>query len=382
MKNKKGFTLVELLAVIAIIAIIGLIATPIVVQYVNEAKKDSIEESLNGIERAALTYFTSENIRNSAVVDLTTDTIEIKNKDISKGLAVGNREGVKIYIYKNGYCGIKIGDNIVVKEVNENECSFNIDDNIEIVTTNKVSKEQKITGYRIYGNTIDNNSLGSNNNQIVLKLTGKNLFDYKKISGSKIQLIDNGIKILNSYATVISMDMSKVLEENKTYTMQRIYSGNMNASNGLITMYTPVFRLCEPGTGMKYKSFTAPADLSTYNKLYLYGNSDEEITITNIQIEEGNEATAYEPYIEPKEYTISLKEPLRKIGNKEDYIDSSINQIVRNVGVKEDGSLYELEKPTYEYIKLPTISNLDGTTIVSVNDGNMSASKIEILVVH
>ena len=114
MKNKKGFTLVELLAVITILAIIGLIATPLVIKYVNEAKKDSIEESLNGIERAALTYFTSENIRNSAVVDLTTNTIEINNKDISKGLVVGNREGVKIYIYKNGYCGIKTGDNILV----------------------------------------------------------------------------------------------------------------------------------------------------------------------------------------------------------------------------------------------------------------------------
>ena len=91
MKKKKGFTLVELLAVITILAIIGLIATPLVIKYVNEAKKDSIEESLNGIERAALTYFTSENIRNSAVVDLTTNTIEINNKDISKGLVVGNR---------------------------------------------------------------------------------------------------------------------------------------------------------------------------------------------------------------------------------------------------------------------------------------------------
>ena len=41
MKNKKGFTLIELLAVIVILAIIALIATPIVINIIEDSKKNS-----------------------------------------------------------------------------------------------------------------------------------------------------------------------------------------------------------------------------------------------------------------------------------------------------------------------------------------------------
>lgn len=44
--NKKGFTLIELLAVIVILAIIALIATPIVMNVINNAQAESNERSL------------------------------------------------------------------------------------------------------------------------------------------------------------------------------------------------------------------------------------------------------------------------------------------------------------------------------------------------
>jgi len=46
--NKKGFTLIELLAVIVILAIIALIATPIVLGMIENAKKSSAEDSTYG----------------------------------------------------------------------------------------------------------------------------------------------------------------------------------------------------------------------------------------------------------------------------------------------------------------------------------------------
>ena len=45
---KKGFTLIELLAVIVILAIIALIATPIILGIIEDARKGSIEASANG----------------------------------------------------------------------------------------------------------------------------------------------------------------------------------------------------------------------------------------------------------------------------------------------------------------------------------------------
>ena len=49
MKEKnKGFTLVELLAVIVILALIALIATPIILNVINDAKKQAAKDSAYG----------------------------------------------------------------------------------------------------------------------------------------------------------------------------------------------------------------------------------------------------------------------------------------------------------------------------------------------
>ena len=49
MKKKKGFTLIELLAVIVILAIIALIATPIILNIVEKARKSAFENTAYGI---------------------------------------------------------------------------------------------------------------------------------------------------------------------------------------------------------------------------------------------------------------------------------------------------------------------------------------------
>lgn len=46
--NKKGFTLMELLAVIIVLAIIALISIPIVMNIIKESEKKSVENSANG----------------------------------------------------------------------------------------------------------------------------------------------------------------------------------------------------------------------------------------------------------------------------------------------------------------------------------------------
>ena len=47
-QNKKGFTLIELLAVIVILAIIALIATPIILSMINNAKSSAAKSSTLG----------------------------------------------------------------------------------------------------------------------------------------------------------------------------------------------------------------------------------------------------------------------------------------------------------------------------------------------
>ena len=54
-----------------------------------------------------------------------------------------------------------------------------------------------------------------------------------------------------------------------------------------------------------------------------------------LQIEEGNVATEYKPYIEPVTTNIYLDEPLRKVGDSADYIDFKEQKVVRNVATYE-----------------------------------------------
>jgi type IV pilus assembly protein PilA len=56
MKNTKGFTLIELLAVIVILAIIALIATPVIVGLIEDARKSAAANSAYGI------YHSAENV--------------------------------------------------------------------------------------------------------------------------------------------------------------------------------------------------------------------------------------------------------------------------------------------------------------------------------
>ena len=49
---KRGFTLIELLAVIVILAIIALIATPIILNIINDTKKESLARSAENYLRA------------------------------------------------------------------------------------------------------------------------------------------------------------------------------------------------------------------------------------------------------------------------------------------------------------------------------------------
>ena len=60
MRNKKGFTLIELLAVIVILAIIALIATPIVVDIIKDAKESAFKQDVKTLYKAATLKISNE----------------------------------------------------------------------------------------------------------------------------------------------------------------------------------------------------------------------------------------------------------------------------------------------------------------------------------
>ena len=64
-KKNKAFTLIELLAVIVILAIIALIATPIVLNIIEKARKSAFQDSAYGLISAAKLKYTENLVSNT-----------------------------------------------------------------------------------------------------------------------------------------------------------------------------------------------------------------------------------------------------------------------------------------------------------------------------
>lgn len=90
MKKNKGFTLIELLAVIVILAIIALIATPIILGVIEDARKSSAESSALGYVDAVEKQIALDMLASEADSAIITDYVpgqDINNVPIS-GLKV------------------------------------------------------------------------------------------------------------------------------------------------------------------------------------------------------------------------------------------------------------------------------------------------------
>ena len=90
MKEKKGFTLVELLAVIVILALIALIATPIILNVINDAKKQAAKDSAYGYMDAVEKYIVSSELEDKSIKDGTYSVEELNKKISVKGSTPDN----------------------------------------------------------------------------------------------------------------------------------------------------------------------------------------------------------------------------------------------------------------------------------------------------
>ena len=113
MKSKKGFTLIELLAVIVILAIIALIATPIIVGVINDAKKNAFEDTAYGVAEAAKLYYAGQ-FDNDAFAGKTfdfignVDELKLSGKKPSSGVLQIDKNGNSFLAISDGtYCAVK-----------------------------------------------------------------------------------------------------------------------------------------------------------------------------------------------------------------------------------------------------------------------------------
>ena len=104
-QKKKGFTLIELLAVIVILAVIALIATPLIMNVINDAKKNSFKDSAYGIIKAVELRVMNDQIEGSGgnyKIDVTTDAITYSGDKPTSGWAKVDSNGVITLYMTNG----------------------------------------------------------------------------------------------------------------------------------------------------------------------------------------------------------------------------------------------------------------------------------------
>lgn len=83
-RNQKGFTLIELLAVIVILAIIALIATPMVLKYIEQSRKGAAESDAYAAMKAAELYYADELLAGkTAPTSVSADKLDLKNNNIT-----------------------------------------------------------------------------------------------------------------------------------------------------------------------------------------------------------------------------------------------------------------------------------------------------------
>ncbi len=160
--KKKGFTLIELLAVIVILAIIALIATPIVMNVIENSRKGAAERSVENLEHSAEIYYYNKKLDGgfpgitftckNGSCSSNDETLEISGKTPEVGSVIINKDGTITLssIVIDGYTCYKEGDSYtcdkVTKETAETTNGF-------LTLLNSGGKN--LVNYKIYGNSAE-----------------------------------------------------------------------------------------------------------------------------------------------------------------------------------------------------------------------------------
>ena len=236
MKNKNGFTLIELLAVIVVLAVIALIATPIVLNMVNTAKKGAAEASattyIKAVEVEVLQkYMTEEKINDGDYYVGDLSDVKVKGTSPTNGIVSikkGNVESAKLCI--DNYSIDYDGTNYEIS--NNNYCKGEVILNINSKQMKKaLAKEVEfdITGENISDitNIVCNNGTEVNveeNRVVVSKVLGDTICKANTSLKTTIEELDN----TNNY---IYMLKDEELHEKLVITSQKNVILNLNGKN-------------------------------------------------------------------------------------------------------------------------------------------------------
>ena len=105
--NKKGFTLVELLAVIAILALLVIIALPNVLKIFNQAKKDTFLTEAKNIYKEVTKKYITETMKGNSVLSITNskNKLDLESNNLLYNIELDSRGNIENFQVSNDtYC--------------------------------------------------------------------------------------------------------------------------------------------------------------------------------------------------------------------------------------------------------------------------------------
>jgi len=407
--KKRGFTLIELLAVIVVLAIIALIATPIVMNVIENVQKGAAERSYENVIKAAELYFYNKRLDgevdnvnfqcwDGGCVNGSGDALEISGTVPQSGTISIDKEGIvtlTAIVINNYMCSETSGK--VECEKTEHRSSI-VDNGTTIITD---SSGSDLVQYKIYGNEEGvGEATGDGKYKISLTLRGKNLMnldgitDYSNYDNYNVSesFNDNGSVSVEGKDTnttkgdyrngFIYMSTTEPWEANTAYYLSMdldIESGSCiiapEGENDWFNAYlgkdtTQVIKLTKVnGTNRYTGTRESKDDVSKLEDVVYIRIDGCKMTISNVLLSKSSD-TNYLSYITPIVKDIYLNAPLRCNGETCDYIDFVNQQVVRHV----DASGNLLSTPVKESVELPKVTLMEGFNEILLNQ----ETKLEI----
>ena len=295
--NKKGFTLVELLAVIAILALLVIIALPNVLSMFNNAKKDLFLTEAKNVFKESTKKYISDNMHNSNEGNIycksETDSKNPLDMDIGNTYYYIEKDStgktIKFVAWNSsGYVTKIVGDNVMLNDVTGNNVS---ESSVKDITCNNVltnlDVEPKLT--KTYTINANASAETSNKGKLTISIASSNTTDefnkvkyiiYKKNNTEYVEIHETVLTNKSNNFTLNYYDESFSNSKDMYYKVEAYTENNLKIGE---KEFTHLFFCFVAGTKVKTENgFKNIEDIKIGEKVYSFNLDNNEIELKEV----------------------------------------------------------------------------------------------------
>ena len=295
--NKKGFTLVELLAVIAILALLVIIALPNVLSMFNKAKKDTFLTEAKSIFKESASKYISDNMHNSNEGNIycksETDSKNPLDMDIGNTYYYIEKDStgktIKFVAWNSsGYVTKVVGDNVMLNDVTGNNVS---ESSVKDITCNNVLTNLDVISKLTKTYTINANASAetSNKGKLTISIASSNTTDefnkvkyiiYKKNNTEYVEIHETVLTNKSNNFTLNYYDETFSNSKDTYYKVEAYTENNLKIGE---KEFTHLFFCFVAGTKVKTENgFKNIEDIKIGEKVYSFNLDNNEIELKEV----------------------------------------------------------------------------------------------------